>query len=471
MTTAREDTNRLADLLRREHHALADFLITLAAFDRERRWEELKHASLFSFLTRELHLSAGAAQYRKTAVALVQSYPEIEVALRVGRLCLSSVIALAKVITPENAAQVLPRFFGLSSRDAEFLAASIRPVERPPTRDFLVTPARATAVEVAASDAAAPSASLAFRAPETELTSVTGAVSPASSSAPPVQRERPKIKPLDAERARVNMTVSRRLLDKLAAAKDALSHSHPNASEEQILEVGLDLILQRYAKRRGLGAKPRKPAAPPKLADSASSPAVSPPSKRSRHVPAAVWRAVWERDHGHCAWPLESGEVCGSTDRIEFDHVEGFARGAATTVDGGRLLCRPHQLAAARQLYGDVVMDRYARRKGSRCSEAVGVYGRVDATPADSWITRAWTLKSSAPFDAGWSASGSGGELPARIGFEDGAGGAVKLADGGLGCGDRRDREPHRGEHVPDRRAKGGELVRRVEVHPCGDQR
>ncbi len=64
------------------------------------------------------------------------------------------------------------------------------------------------------------------------------------------------------------MTVSRRLLDKLAAARDALSHSHPGASEEEILEVGLDLILQRHAKRRGIGAKPRakapkQPAATP----------------------------------------------------------------------------------------------------------------------------------------------------------------------------------------------------------------
>jgi hypothetical protein len=85
MTTAREDTTRLADLLRREHHALAEFLVALAAFDRERRWAELEHRSLFAFLRRELRLSAGAAQYRKTAAELVQKYPDVEVALRDGR--------------------------------------------------------------------------------------------------------------------------------------------------------------------------------------------------------------------------------------------------------------------------------------------------------------------------------------------------------------------------------------------------
>ena len=35
MTTAREETARPADLLRREHHALAEFLVALAAFDRD----------------------------------------------------------------------------------------------------------------------------------------------------------------------------------------------------------------------------------------------------------------------------------------------------------------------------------------------------------------------------------------------------------------------------------------------------
>jgi hypothetical protein len=145
---------------------MADFLVALAAFDREQRWVTLGHSSLFNFLRRELRLSAGAAQYRKTAAELVQKYPEVEAALRKGDLCLSSVIELAKVLTPENASEVLPRFFGLSSRDAAFVAASIRPVEHPPRRDFMVTEVRLRAAPtplVAASDDAAGSLELRAR--------------------------------------------------------------------------------------------------------------------------------------------------------------------------------------------------------------------------------------------------------------------------------------------------------------------
>jgi hypothetical protein len=114
MTTAREDTVRLADLLRREHHALAEFLVALAAFDREQRWVALGYRSLFDFLVRELGLPKGPAYYRMTAAALIQKFPEIVEPLRDGRLNLASLTQLAKVITPENRADVLPRFFHTS---------------------------------------------------------------------------------------------------------------------------------------------------------------------------------------------------------------------------------------------------------------------------------------------------------------------------------------------------------------------
>jgi hypothetical protein len=52
MTNARELTDRLADLLRREHCAMADFLVSLADFDRKKLWRDLDHASLFYFLHR-----------------------------------------------------------------------------------------------------------------------------------------------------------------------------------------------------------------------------------------------------------------------------------------------------------------------------------------------------------------------------------------------------------------------------------
>jgi hypothetical protein len=270
MTNARELTNRLAELLRKEHGAMADFLLLLADLDRRKLWRDLGHASLFSFLRRELGLSAGAAQYRKTAAELVQRFPQVEAALREGRLCLSSVIELAKVLTPENAPEVLPRFFGLSSRDAAQMAVSIRPVEDPPQREVVI-PLRAAVPEVSAAIAAPQVAAAVavetpaqlFRAPEVERPSVRAAAAPPRST----------VQPLAAEASRLHVTVSRRFLEKLEAATAALSHALPGAGMEEILEAGLDLVIAEHARRKGVVAKPRKEP-PPR----ARSPATSPPT-------------------------------------------------------------------------------------------------------------------------------------------------------------------------------------------------
>ena len=45
------------------------------------------------------------------------------------------------------------------------------------------------------------------------------------------------MEPLTGDLRRFHTTVSRRFLAKLAAARDALSHSHPGADTEAVLEA------------------------------------------------------------------------------------------------------------------------------------------------------------------------------------------------------------------------------------------
>jgi 5-methylcytosine-specific restriction endonuclease McrA len=81
----------------------------------------------------------------------------------------------------------------------------------------------------------------------------------------------------------------------------------------------------------------------------------------SKAIPAAVKREVWIRDGGRCQWPLDGGGICGSTHRLEFDHIVPRARGGASTVGNIRLCCRIHNQLAARRVLGDACMDRFAR--------------------------------------------------------------------------------------------------------------
>ena len=75
-------------------------------------------------------------------------------------------------------------------------------------------------------------------------------------------------------------------------------------------------------------------------------------------------REVWSRDEGKCQWPVDSGGICGSTLRLEIDHVVPLGGGGPSTIDNCRLTCRMHNQLAARQVYGDDWMDRFTSGAG-----------------------------------------------------------------------------------------------------------
>jgi hypothetical protein len=323
MNQARESSRILAGLLRSEHGAMADFLVALADFDRQRLWLRLGHSSLFYFLHRELGLSKGAAHFRKVAAQLVQRFPEVVEPLRDGRLCITSVVELARVMTPENRAEAMPRFFHRSKREAKEVAIEIRPAAVIPRREVVMELPRSTAVRLDEPDPVIPE----IKTLAPQLTS----------------------EPLTSDLRRLHMTVTKQFLDKLESARKGQGHAQPGASAEKVLGAALDLLLAAQAKRR---AEVKRPQQNPR------------PSRSPGHVPAAVKRAVWARDEGKCQFPLDSGGICGSTLRLEIDHVPPLARGGASTVDGCRLLCRVHNQYAARQVYGDDWMDRFTRSPG-----------------------------------------------------------------------------------------------------------
>jgi 5-methylcytosine-specific restriction endonuclease McrA len=375
---------------------MADFLIALADFDRRRGWEALGHASLFAFLHVELKLPNPSAYWRMSAARVLQRFPELIAPLRDGRLCCSATAELAKVLTDENMEAVLPRFFGLSAREAQEVVAELQPREAPATRTVVTGAPQITLAPLSFSSpilAAAPSAaampSLPLHpdvAPPSQLRTSEVAFGGGERTHTP----RDETEPLTADLRRLHVTVTRRLLSKIDAARDGLSHAIPGATTEQVLEEALDLLLEKQARARGLVKRPRKTVAPtptPTATPSATlieSPTQtsteSPPHRRDGHreaIPAAVKRAVWQRDQGRCAWPLDSGGCCGSTHHLELDHVVPWARWSEPTVANLRLTCAHHNGLAARQAFGERFMGRY---RGVR--EPLAAYAAVDRPSA-----------------------------------------------------------------------------------------
>jgi hypothetical protein len=306
---------------------------------------------LFYFLHRELGLSKGAAFYRKTAAELVQRYPEIVEPLRQGRLCLTSVVALAKVITPENRAEVLPRFFHASKGEAQAIVAELKPAAAAPCREVITAAAPTRAAVIPTALAPSPR-TVAAEVNWSELVhpaNLAAAVVPGPAVPEPPAPDLDRVEPLTVDLRRLHVTVSKRFLAKLAAARDALSHSLPGADTEAVLEAALDVLLEKNDRKKGLVKKPRK--AQPR------------PSVRPRHIPAEVKRAIWIRDGGKCQWPVDSGGVCGSTRQLELDHIVPVARGGPSTVDNLRVTCRFNNALAARQVFGDAWMEQFRSQR------------------------------------------------------------------------------------------------------------
>ena len=343
---ARSFHAHLGDLLRAEFVAQGAFLVALAEFDRRGSYRDLGYASLFDYLHRGLKLSRGAAHYRRSAAWLVGRFPEVLEPIQDGRLCFTTASILATVLTEENRAEVLPRFHGLSKQEALEVAAELKPRKVVPERMVVTKMERAAASE--RDDATG----------RTEAAERVDLVEPAASWTDARQKvhlgeldaPRPVVVPMTATESRLHITVSREFLALLKKAKVGESHRNPGASDEQVLKLALEALVEKQSKRKAC-------------------------------VPARVKREVVQRDEGKCQWKLADGGICGSTLELEIDHVVPRGKGGSDTIDNCRILCRGHNLEAARQTYGDEVMDLFTRggvnARRATVGEAVAEYGSV----------------------------------------------------------------------------------------------
>src|SRR5581483_10015323 len=83
----------------------------------------------------------------------------------------------------------------------------------------------------------------------------------------------------------------------------------------------------------------------------------APARRGSRHIPASVTRAVFERDGERCAYRDERGERCRETLGLELHHRHAHALGGPATIDNLELRCRPHNTLAAEEDFGREHMD------------------------------------------------------------------------------------------------------------------
>jgi len=156
------------------------------------------------------------------------------------------------------------------------------------------------------------------------------------------------LEPLAPGRYKVQFTVSAGLREKLERLQALMRASVPDGDLASIIEAAVTEKIERIEARRFAQVKaPRK-----ELAETDTSPS-------SRHIPAAVRRAVHRRDGGRCRFVDERGRRCPERRRLEFHHLVPFGYGGDHSPGNVQLTCPGHNQFLAERDYGEEVMARH----------------------------------------------------------------------------------------------------------------
>jgi hypothetical protein len=168
------------------------------------------------------------------------------------------------------------------------------------------------------------------------------------------------IEPVAPARYRVQFTASAQLRDKLERLQALMRSSVPDGDLAAVIEAAVTEKLERIEARRFADTRsPRKTMA------------TTDTSARTRHVPAAVKRAVYARDGDRCAYVDARGHRCSARAHLEFHHRQPFALGGDHSPGGLSLLCRAHNRYVAEVDFGVEAVARH-RRPSNPPTEADG---------------------------------------------------------------------------------------------------
>ena len=379
---------RLAELLCQSRRVETDLVAHIGEVDERRLWAREASPSMFAYCTEVLHLSEAEAYLRIAAARASREHPMLLAMLADGLLHLSGIARLAAHLTRENRDAVLAQAAHKSKRQIEELVATLAP--RPDAPAVIrKLPGRGSAAGTTAARELVPErvgassgdlcsgavATLALGLVPNEAGTRELCPDRVAALAPAPARPA-TVEPIAPSRYKVQFTASAGLRDKLERLQALMRSSVPDGDLAAVIEDAVTEKLRRLEARRfGRTEKPRQT-----LRASETAPGMAPDmAPSSRHIPAAVRRAVRERDGDRCRYVDVQGRRCSARDRLEFHHRHPFGHGGGHTVENVCLLCRAHNSYLAEVDYGSGVAPtawtptaQAARARSTRAPSAPG---------------------------------------------------------------------------------------------------
>jgi hypothetical protein len=323
-----------------ERGATVDLVAHLVELEGRKIYLAEGYGSLFAYCTGALRLSEHVAYNCMEAARTARKFPEVLDRLATGALNLTTLRILGPYLTPENREAVLTEAAGLRKRETEMIVARLAPM--PDVPSFLrKLPVRAPWARTSAGSTAMGAEGVTVM--PAGPASAPGSPSPIPALAtPPLlpapPGARPVVAPLAPERFRVQFTVGKETHEKLRFAQDMLRREIPDGDPGTIFDRALTLLLEEVARKKMAATAAPGP-------DRITAPG-------SRHIPAAVKRAVWFRDRGQCAFVSEQGRRCKERSFLELHHIQPFALGGEGTTDNISLRCHRHNAHEAEVVFG-----------------------------------------------------------------------------------------------------------------------
>ena len=410
---------QLEKLRGEERSIQLEILYYLSELEHRRLYLPRGYSSLFEFCTGHLNYSRPAAMRRITAARCIERVPDVAQLLLSGRLSLTAIALISKILTRENAAEILPHAIGRSTRDIEMLVSRHRPgrVRRDRVKPVCVMrPAEPSCGSTAtgppggartAESAIGTRAAEPTGAPECQanLTFSSGAGTKCQANLTPRNNHSTDNKP-DTEKTGQNgsahgsahdtglervvieqmftleFMVKAEFMKKVERLKFLLSNRYPTGLDfETLFEVLIDDYLEHHSpegrnKKRAHKAKAgnsKKTQRTGRLSD-----------QHSRHIPESVRDRVYQRDGGRCTYQSPDGKRCGSRHNLQVDHIQPYAQGGTHAMSNLRLLCAMHNRLEAERLYGKEFMQKFKVR------EEPDLYSKYrasqdDIDPIDHW--------------------------------------------------------------------------------------
>jgi 5-methylcytosine-specific restriction endonuclease McrA len=345
---------RLHGLIQRELSLEAELIAYLGEIDARRLYLEQACPSMFHYCVHVLHFAEGVAYKRITVARAARKFPELRVALEGGEIHLTAACLIAPHLDGECARQWVAGARHKTAREIREWIADRKPkaavassVRRAPKR-HLATEAGAAKASVQNTPVTAVATLQLERGDGPETQSPREAQP--SAAAPSPAKVKARCEPLGGQRYCIRFVADEKFHAQLQELRALLRHQVPDGDVAKILARATSELLKKVRKQKaGLCASPRstRTRAPAPLA------ALDSPSKPApRAIPAAIRRAVWERDEGRCTYVSREGRECGAREFLEFHHQVPWARNRQHAASNIHLRCRSHNQYAAELDFG-----------------------------------------------------------------------------------------------------------------------